>query len=317
MRTLNIPKPVVAALLIIAVISAELAFGLLPPKKAYAGADFITGGTLDAVLASHTAVDTPRVIKENVLNPIARSMAQIASTIFLRSLTDWVRSGFKGEPQFVKDPDKFFKRLVGQALLNHNLRTAASALCYPFGNGRAGITIPDIPGYPQLKCTVKDPTKIGAFFDDFNQGGWDMWNQVLEPQNNFYGQLSLLSEARNFEVSDKRKQGELEQVASQGFLGIKNCAINVVFDKVVSGKPFKSESCAQYHNVTPGSIVKSKLEEPLGKGEFQKWINVHELSDLISTLITSTVNRLIGTKFMCLSCASKTSAASETKTLKL
>ncbi len=93
-----------------------------------------------------------------------------------------------------------------------------------------------------------------------------------------------------------------------------NCAINVAFSQAVGGKEFKSESCAQYHNVTPGSIVSRKVQDTLGQ-DVQKWVNVHELSDLVGAVVNLVVNNLIGTKFMCLSCAGRTPPSGRTVTV--
>ncbi|MDO8558653.1 MAG: hypothetical protein Q7S09_05770 [bacterium] len=315
MKTLRKTRPYVAILLFIFMLGVEFSFGLLSaPKQAKAIIPLVQTvpeSVIGVVAASHTAADTPRTLREQVLNPIAKGVAQVASTLFLRSLADWVRRGFKGQPQFVKNPEKFFKRLVSQALLTHNLRAAASRLCYPFGTGTPSITIPDIPGYPRLKCTLKNPSRARSFFNDFSQGGFDMFNQILRPENNFYGQILLLNDERTFGVQDKRKQGELEQISSQGFVGIKNCAVNVAFASVVNGKDFKSESCADFENVTPGSVVAKKVSATLEQ-DVGGWVNVHELSDLIGAVVNVLLNKLIGTKFMCLSCAGKTPAKGTT-----
>lgn len=288
---------------------------LLPVSIAKAGVGVVPGtgsGAQDVnvvgwdplVLARNaTAVDLPRKL-HIILNGIARGVAQAASTLFLRSIADWVRGGFQGKPYFVTNPEYFFKNLAYQAILSHQVQAAATQLCYPFSIGVGpGLSLPGVGGYPELKCTLSDPGRAAAFFDDFNEGGWKMWNEILEPQNNFYGQIALLREQANLKVANRQSYGNSEYLAGQGFLGIKQCAVNVAFSAAVNGRNFNVNQCSEYANVTPGSLVARKLGAGLSEQEFARWINVHEITDLIGALFNGVINRLIGTRFFCLACA--------------
>ena len=297
------PNKLIAAILLFTVLGGESVFGFTIPRRAYAQAPapqpvFVTGGKLDV-----TVLDVTAETKSSILNVIAKSTVQMLQAIFLRSLADWVRSGYKGKPQFVANPEQYFKQLAGAAILNTQIQLLSTRMCAPFGQGPTGgvaINVPSLGGYPELECTLSHPN-VQDFYDKFENGGWTTWREISQPQNNDIGMLLLVADATSREVSNSYAHGNREVLASQGFLGIKNCALNVAFSAAVLGQQYTSNQCAQYSNVTPGGIVAAKIEKALLQ-DIDTWVNVHELSDLIAAFINTALNKLIGARFFCLDC---------------
>jgi hypothetical protein len=299
-------RKLLASLCITTILVAEASFMLVPHNSSAQGAQQVITMAGSTITASHTAADTPRTITENVVNPAIKALVKGISSIFLQSLAGWVRSGFRGAPQFVDNPEQFFKNLARNGQINHQLQLMATKLCYPMGQNfsgpQAALQTPSFQGYPSLKCTMKTPN-VQGFFDDFSNGSWQTYGEVSEPHNNVYGMLALIGENEAVEMEKKMAQGNSEMIASQGFLGIKQCAVSAIFKAAVDGENFTQESCAQMKNVTPGSVVGSKITANLNQ-DVASWVDTHALGDIVGALINDVLNKLIGTKFMCLSCGS-------------
>src|SRR3989338_5912044 len=163
----------VAIMLLIAILGGEVALGFAIPKQAQAQAAAPQKVITVAGSVMATVADVPRTIKENILNTIAKSTVQLVQAIFLRSLADWVRSGFRGKPQFVTNPEQYFKQLAGAAILNTQIQLLSTRMCRPFGQGSTGgvtINTPSLSGYPELECTLNHPN-VQDFYDKFENGG--------------------------------------------------------------------------------------------------------------------------------------------------
>ncbi|MDP3963727.1 MAG: hypothetical protein Q8Q39_04485 [bacterium] len=302
-------KPLIALLLVVAILGADISLGIIAQKNPFAPKK---ANAQVGVILNTTIGDLARILTENVVHVGVKKIVQRISRIFLESLTNWVRSGFKGKPQFIERPDQFFRNLVRDGQLNHQLNLLATKLCYPLGRAGLGISIstPDVPGYPQLKCTARNQNLQG-FFDDFSNGGWQTWGDIIQPQNNVYGITSLAVNAEGVQVANKTSQGSLEYVASQGFLGIKQCAVTAIFASALAGEEFENKSCAEYKNVTPGSVVSEKLKQHLTQ-EKDQWVETETIAQLLAAFIDTALNKFVGTKFMCLSCARGTTAGGGT-----
>lgn len=98
-------------------------------------------------------------------------------------------------------------------------------------------------------CTLPSNFNLTNYQKDFSgNGGWEAWNRLLEPQNNFYGALfQSLDEAakqRSIEESAATK----EAGAGNGFVGIRDCLVQGTSACTILGKI-----------KTPGSTLGSQV----------------------------------------------------------
>ena len=82
-----------------------------------------------------------------------------------------------------------------------------------------------VPGLPSFqvgtRCTLPTNFNATAFRQDFRNGGWDAWDKLLEPQNNFFGAYSLALNEQQKQVFIDSKADENEVLSGGGFLSQK------------------------------------------------------------------------------------------------
>ena len=166
------------------------------------------------------------VLKEYVLDLIARLISRTLLSIMSNGITRVIlNSGREGGPAIVQDWRDFLeiaqyrgedstRAIIGDAAFGS--ATLCSYLRSPVaGIFNAGL----IPGFDPSKyridnlqyynirnrCTLPANFNVSAFRNDFRNGGWAAWEQLIQPQNNFYGVYAdsntELSNQRVFEQS--------------------------------------------------------------------------------------------------------------------
>ena len=136
--------------------------------------------------------------KDYVLNTLANMFIKELAHQITLSIVNWINSGFQGSPAFVSDPQAFFEG-IGDNIAGNFIGGAGSplaALCSPIAlNVRLALALDqaNLNGNPYA-CTlssvinnVKGATINGFTAGDFNQGGWQTFAALAEPQNSFYG----------------------------------------------------------------------------------------------------------------------------------
>ncbi|MFH1161707.1 MAG: hypothetical protein V1696_00280 [Candidatus Jorgensenbacteria bacterium] len=138
-------------------------------------------------------------------------------------IVDWIQSG--KAPQFIKQPGKFLED-TGRLAVDRFISRVAPRLCEPF-RLNVQLQIPSVrrednPFYEQITCTLdKVVANVENFYQDFRQGGWVAYNEMLQPQNNYYGaSLSLIDEAARQQAT-AAENARLEQ--ARGFVPVKQC----------------------------------------------------------------------------------------------
>jgi hypothetical protein len=154
-------------------------------------------------------------------------------------------------------------------------------------------------------------SNIEAFYDNFDEGGWNAWFVMTQNEvNNPYGAYlaaqaeldSRLASAIGLEVQ--------ELSWTQGFQSIKTCA--VWEDRVVigadgnaqtvpnpadpNGPPIpqteRGKCLVPGQTVTPGSIIHSQLDKALGSG-IAKLISAQSIDQLISAFAAGLLNKYV------------------------
>lgn len=260
--------------------------------------------------AEAVVFESVQAAKEWGLDMVAKIIINSITVSFYNSFLTWVRSGFQGPPLFVKEPRKYFvDEPSARAAELTKLQLAASGLCPPFGTGR-GRSISDPTGtirrIPDLKCNI--PNAIAAipkFFRNFQEGSWDMWNLMLLPNNNAFGQFALIMDQSAIERGKQITQASDIYKAGQGSPGIQGCSVQKVEQIPRSaGQALQAFStCLNHLNLTPGRIVADKVAEALKNDVIQNRF-IDEITELIAAAINSLLNRLLKTNFQCLTCGS-------------
>ncbi len=79
--------------------------------------------------------------------------------------------------------------------------------------------IPGLPSFQQTaNCTLPSNLNVDLFKKDFSKGGWTAWNQLIQPQNNFFGAYSLALGEQQRQMTTEEKITMDSAVAGQGFL---------------------------------------------------------------------------------------------------
>lgn len=74
------------------------------------------------------------------------------------------------------------------------------------------------------KCDPIVENNYDTFIQDFNEGGgWDMWERLLQPQNNIYGSLELANEELIKQRSIEEQSDLQEANSGSGYLGRRQC----------------------------------------------------------------------------------------------
>lgn len=263
---------------------------------------------------------------EQCLNGIALTLARNQLTSMTKYTMNWITTGFSGDPMYVRNANEFMGSITEGVIKKElELTNSDNVIDYPYSMDFSRSYIRTYKNTGKLFTeTMKssllnylsDGKEIEDFANDFSVGGWDAWLALTQnEQNNPLGYTMTMSQ----NITDKRSQNiddvirELGQ--NGGFLSQKECvetdeeakSLQYAMDLLKlpeeerknqpSWEKYKADNysggfnCTKWENVTPGSIVKSKLETYINSPERQL-----ELSDTINDALNSLFSSLI-TKF--------------------
>lgn len=146
---------------------------------------------------------------------------------FTTETVDWIQGGgiqISSDGKITVNPPQYFQRPwkdladAGLTAVDRLISNIAPQLCQPF---RLSVTlqIPSVarqtnPYYQQTTCTLNQVVgNISGFYNSFRQGGWVGYQEILMPQNNYYGAVgqaqSLAAQAAS--VATQEQQNEINQ----------------------------------------------------------------------------------------------------------
>ena len=245
--------------------------------------------------------DIPTVV-EDIIDKIAASLAQVLIDNMVKSTVKWAQSGFEGNPAYVTNPEQYFTDIADGVAGNYIAGTDLNFLCSPFQTQIRLALQRSYVQTPQFQCTLTEVVgNIDAFYNDFNQGGWDGWLSMTQNDlNNPYGaffeaQIELDSRIAKA-VGLKNQQLEW----NQGFLSYEQCPEGMEFvgpatppDPDNPGPNLQPGDClVREVTVTPGTTIKSQLDKVLPSG-LEKLISVQHIDQLISSFATGLLNRYV------------------------
>ncbi len=264
---------------------------------------------------------------ENCLKGIAITLAKNQLTAMTKYTMNWITTGFNGDPLYVRDVNSYMDSLTTDILEKENelFKDPDNADEYPWARsytqGQVNIYKSAKDAYGSLRQDLTNYLTPGStpesFANDFSQGGWNGWLALTQrPENNPLGFNIVATENLNKQknnavetaraeiqrgngVLDQKKCVEYEKIT---FSGARTCNGGIPEDELMPGttcipdKPNKTPTnnaprCIKYETVTPGSVIKSKIDTYINSPERQI-----ELANTINSALNALFAALI-TKF--------------------
>lgn len=250
------------------------------------------------------SVETAKATKET-----KEKIIQILFSIFLESLRrqlldtvvneiiGWVNG--EGEPQFVGNWENFLKDAANVAIGDVILQTDAAFLCSPFKNKLVNLYKFPVPEFSQrVECTLDDVVdNIEDFYENFENGGWLAYNEVWQPQNNYYGQIIMINDEITFQTAAKQEAAKNEALAGKGFLPFTRCRGGGT-KSPDSGRNYVKDSEGNYclpedlETITPGELVGSMTSKAIGV-DIDYILTAEELEQYVSAITDAVINRVV------------------------
>jgi hypothetical protein len=244
------------------------------------------------------------ITKEFVLDVAARLFARnVLSHIENGIVGKILKAGREGGPAFIQDWRIFTQKAqyrgedIFRAILAEAIYGSNAPVCPYMRSSLADIfNAHKIMGFDanqyrvdslvsfllKNKCSLPPNFDIDAFRRDFNNGGWEAWEKLIQPQNNFFGvfnnSLDEVLKQRFFE--EKIDTGEA--IAGEGSLGKR--------DKC-RGEGQNRECTIMGIVITPGTIFSDSQKAVINR-ELDWLVSADELSEVIAAASYTLLDRL-------------------------
>lgn len=272
------------------IIAALIALALFPPAFLAPKAEALI--VHDPI---HTGVTltfwTFEWTKEFALDKIGWFIAKLMVHEISQSIVQWIRTGGQGgAPLFVTNWQDFLLSAADQASGKFLEELKLTQLCQPFAlRIRTLLAVGRRPFYERARCTVSDVLgNVQNFYNDFSQGGWSRWFEITQnPRNNFYGSYYMALEEKLIRESIAVEASLNEAKVGEGFLSLKKCVPQFVFDAETETEHEVGQRC---ENTTPGAIVNDQLKKVFGSE-----IDQLNIADELNEIMLAAVQQLIHT----------------------
>ena len=194
----------------------------------------ITGSATKTETSKVTVVDPNADERDNCTKAIGRYIGKQMMDKITQDTINWINTGFKGEPLYVKDPGSMFKSIADKEVSDFASSIAFDKTKFPFGREAALALINSYRRTFQQNAAYSLNQYVSTgnandFYTDFKTGGWGAWNaMVLFPQNNpiGFGLMAREQMSTQITIPDGNNaianvQRELQQ--GNGFLSVKKC----------------------------------------------------------------------------------------------
>ena len=211
-------------------------------------------GKATSVVTKEVPVESASVTaREDCSKAIGRYIGKQMMDKITQDTINWINTGFKGEPMFVKDPESMFRSLANQEVAGFAGLIAGNPLGYPFGKDAAKNLINSYRRTfeQNAQFSLNQYVTTGNykdFYTDFRTGGWGAWNaMVLFPQNNPVGfnlmaQDHMVAKTYNPDKGNPILNLQKQIQASGGFIDQKKCVKSKATDNRPYVPPFNGET---------------------------------------------------------------------------
>lgn len=225
---------------------------------------------------SMTAAIDSIAVKEYVLDGIVWFLINLILEEMIKSVTQWVASGFQGSPAFVTDLQGFLLDIADKVAGDFIYGSSLSFLCSPF---KLNIQLALDMQYEKsrkykAKCTLSGVVgNVSNFMEgNFKDGGWSEWFKMTQtPGNNQYG--AMMEAQAGLSVSIRNAKGTEIKLLDfgKGLLSLKDDDGNII---------------------TPGTAIEATLNESLSIPAERLTI-ADEIDELIGTLFSQLVKTVL------------------------
>jgi len=231
-------------------------------------------------------------LKENVLDGIGWTIAKTALSSIIRSLINWVNSGFQGSPAFIQDlkqhllgvldeaAGEFIRSLgsIGEFICSPFRLDVQAALAINYQQARTGMPA----GGDRQMCRISEiGSNIENFFAGMSNDMSDWLRVTSNPQNTPMGAYFAAEASLNARLINEAGQ-EIEIARwGQGFLSQRVC---------------ETTEGGQQRNcriVTPGQVIADQINGAVGAGR-DVLIEADEINELIGALLNQLVLQVMG-----------------------
>ena len=233
---------------------------------------------------------------------IRDTVAKIILDWLVDQIVIWIQGG--GEPKFVTNWRTFLDDAVNVGVGEVINQSNFQFLCSPF-RLQVQLSLLPVPRFQErISCTLDQVVdNIEDFYNDFSKGGWIAYNEMWQPQNNYYGQILLFYDEAMMKGLAAKEAAEKEALAGGGFRGPKQCKIETEWDaEEIRANGYEPEDfglikdstgryCAMedLEESTPGSLVGRVAGEALTSDI--RW--AENVKSWVAAIINAVVNRLI------------------------
>lgn len=261
-------------------------------------------GSKTTVVSKVPTVDPDSNYREECSKAIGRYIAKQMMDKITQDTINWINTGFKGEPAYIKNPESMFKSIADKEVESFTKMIAFDRIKFPFGLDTAEALVNSYARTfeQNAQFSLNQYVTTGNaddFYTDFRTGGWNAWNaMVLFPQNNPVGFGLMASNHLAAKTYDPTYGNDIIKIqeelkTSGGFLNQKKCvetmlggASTFIQDDsqtegywkavallLVPNEPgytgediieAQARWCTRYETVTPGKAISDQLTNALG-----------------------------------------------------
>lgn len=171
---------------------------------------------------------------------VANQLGQFAKALGLQLLKNtllkfvqnktlaWIQGS--GAPRFIQDWGTTFVNAYAGAAAGA-LNSITPQICPTFGPLVNVSLKVGVPQYQAQTCTLNTGYDFTKFYNDFSNtgngnNGWDVYYNMLEPNNNFYSQLMTVQDTVEANAMTQQNATQSESTASFGYTGDTKCDDN-------------------------------------------------------------------------------------------
>jgi len=281
---------------------------LLRPHKAEAFFGSVAGGL--AVPANDVFTN----LKDFLLDQLAFQLKNQVINKITSGLLNWINSGFEGSPAFVLDLDRFTNDLAistGSYFIN-NVLAVPDVLCTPFRR-EINIALSELHDrrtsninriyIRTATCTLGDVinNNYDLFYNDFSQGGWEAWNQLIRPNNYRAGSYIIARAELDNRIAEREQEETKKLEFGRGFLTFEKCYLLPPEGQYGPAAPTTTKAEKEAAKAgggycetqTPGVVIEQQLNNTLPAG-LEGLIAADEINEIIGALLSQLLNKVIG-----------------------
>ncbi|MBU6141783.1 hypothetical protein KGO95_01520 [Patescibacteria group bacterium] len=317
MRYKNIQK-IIAGILIGTLFFPQLSALQAPAPKAHAvlGVGDIT--FTDVIMDPTTLLYYSDMVTATDLNSSANTASwatkilelakQVAYAAFkaaildqlVQALINWINNDGKGP--IIADWNQFFYNAENNAAGAFIDGLSGGVLCSPF-NLQVQLSLAPVQNFSDVTCTLNQVIgNIDSFISDFRNGSWLAYQQIWDPQNNFYGAAMIAQDDLLKQEYSAVNTSQTEGIAGQGFLSFTKCDYtpdpngsyvqvggNYILASTNNASSRYSKSC---HVTTPAQVAVEATKQALVDVGIGNIINSQDLSAYLTAIFNAAINRL-------------------------